>query len=828
LPSAQPSAPSAVAKFGTLLKRLRLEAGFSQEQLAERAHISVQAVGAYERGDRRAPYRDTLGLIIEALGASGAACKELAAAADQARRRGLGAAIPAPNSLDELRNNLPLQRTTLVGRGRDVAEVKELLGRHRLLTLVGSGGVGKTRLAIQVGAELVDCYPDGVWFVDLAPINDFALVASVVARTLGMSQTGGHRVDESIPSWLRHKKLLLILDNCEHVLEPLVALTDVILATAPGVCVLATSRQGLGISGEVAHRLGSLGVPVQTAVTAEDAMRYGAVELFVDRAAAADTRFLLADDNAPIVVEICRRLDGIALAIELAAARVKVLSIPNLAQRLDERFKILIGGSRTALPRQKTLTALIDWSYDLLTPQEQLLFARLGIFSGSFGLETVTAVCGGEGLDESHVFDLLASLIDKSMVAADTSGERERYRLLESTVAYALEKLSTNGECERLAQRHADFFRKQAEAADARYGTGSTVAWRAGIELELDNYRAAMEWALTRGNNALVGGAIAGALQWLWANTGLACEGRRWIELALSRLSENDHPRIVARLLLTLGWLLWGKPSYEAAKRASELYDSLGDVRFAARAQRHRGFALFQLGRVDDAHKTVTDALAASRSCGDSWSSAYCHSLLAIIARSQGDLGVERELHARALAGLKAAGDELGTARVLGSVAESEFAAGHAERALRSACKALALSSPGKHVTLTADTAGWYVNTAAYCIALSDLAGARKSAREGLRLSLRRQDDLSLAIALQHLALIAALANDTQCAVLLLGYVDTQYDKLGMNRQYTEQWGHDKLLTTLREVLNDSEIKRLAAEGAAWSEDQAIEEALRV
>ena len=588
---------------------------------------------------------------------------------------------------------------------------------------------------------------------------------------------------------------------------------------------MATSRQGLDLSGEVAHRLPSLAVPVEAALTAKDALRYGAVALFVDRAAAANTRFLLGDDNAPVVAEICRRLDGIPLAIELAAARVKVLSIPTLARRLNERFNILTGGSRTALPRQKTLTALIDWSYYLLTPQEQLLFARLGIFAGGFHLEDVVALCGG--VDEGDVFDLLASLTDKSLVVADTSGERERYRLLESTAAYALEKLSTNGERERLAQHHAEYFREQAEAADARYGAASTIAWRTHIEPEIDNYRAAMEWALSRNNDASLGGAIAAALQWLWANTGLAYEGRRWIELALPRLNENEHPRIIARLLLTLGWLLWGKRSYEAAERARQLFDSVGDIRFAARAQRHCGFALYQMGRVDEAYNAVTEALAASRACGDAWSVAHCLNLLSIVAGSRGDVRVERELRARALAGLKALGDELGAARVLGSAAESEFAAGHAEQALRLACEALELSSPGNQVAVTADRSGWYVNTAAYRIALGDLAGARESAREGLRLSLRGQDELSLAIALQHLALIAVLAGDIQRGIRLLGYVNRQYDQLGLKREPTEQWGYDKLLIALRETLDDNELKRLAAESAAWSEDQAVEEALK-
>ena len=437
--------------------------------------------------------------------------------------------FPALRSLDARPNNLPIQNTSFVGREQDIADVTELLERHRLLTLVGSGGLGKTRLALHVGAELLDRYPDGVWFVDLAPISDPELVSSVTAQALGMRQQPGQRVDEAIAHWLKPKKLLIIFDNCEHVVEPAAKLVASILATAPQVSMLATSRQALDIAGETVHRLPSLPLPADVAgLTVDQALHYGAILLFVNRATAVDTRFTLTDDTAPTVAEICRRLDGIPLAIELAAARVKVLSIPNLAQRLNERFRILTGGSRDALPRQKTLSALIDWSYDLLTPQEQLLFARLGVFAGGFGLEAATTICGAEDLDEIDILDLLASLTDKSLVVADTSGDTERYRLLESTAAYALEKLSAAGEREALTRRHAEHFRDQALAAEERWGTGSRYAWVAAAELELDNDRAALEWTLTRGNDAVLGGAIAGALIHVWWSTGLSVEGRYW------------------------------------------------------------------------------------------------------------------------------------------------------------------------------------------------------------------------------------------------------------------------------------------------------------
>jgi predicted ATPase/class 3 adenylate cyclase len=737
---------------------------------------------------------------------------------------GLSNEFPPLRSLDALPNNLPITRTSFVGRELDVVQVKELLTRHRLLSLVGSGGVGKTRLAQQVGADLLDRYPDGVWFVDFAPITDPELVSSVVAQALGMTQQAGRRIDEAIPHWLKRKTLLLILDNCEHVLEPVAALVASVLNTAADVRVLTTSRQALDIAGEAVHRVPSLSVPEHAVgLRREDALHYGAIALFVDRAMAADTRFVLTDDTVSIVAEICRHLDGIPLAIELAAARVKVLSIPNLAQRLNERFKILTGGGRDVLPRQKTLSALIDWSYDLLTPQEQRLFTRLGIFAGGFSLDAVTAVCGGEGLDEIESFDLLTSLTDKSLVVADTSGEHERYRLLESTAAYALEKLAL-GERARLARRHAEYYRVQADAADERSGTSSTLAWVVSVDLELDNYRAALEWALTHRNDAVVGGAIAGSLSKLWY-AGLAVEGRYWIELALEQVSDAEHPRIAAKLWLALSYFSSGRREHDAAKRSMRLYESLGDAHWAARARRSLAFALHQMGRRDEARDEIVRALTALRACGDTLGVAHGLNVQASIEWARGDLHTARELYAQGLAASKALGDEAGATVVLNNMAELEFADGHPEQALRLVSEALEInvrSKDSRNIALA------HNSSAAFRIALGDLTGARASAREALRWARQAGVELSTAISLQHLAVLSGMSGDARRAATLLGYVDARYRELGIEREATEKKGYDALLTILREQLTEDEIASLVAHGAAWSEDNAVEESRNV
>jgi predicted ATPase len=722
-------------------------------------------------------------------------------------------------------NNFPIARTEFIGRERDVAGIKELLSRHRLLTLVGSGGVGKTRLALQVGSELLEQYPDGAWFVDFAPISDPELVSSVTAQALGMHQQADRRVDEAIPLWLERKKLLLIFDNCEHVVETVASLADAILATAQDVRIVTTSRQALTIGGEELVRIPSLDVPHTVAeLSAAAVMEFAAVALFVARAKSVDKTFALTDDTAPIVADICRRLDGIPLAIELAAARVKVLSVPHLAERLNERFKILTGGSRSALPRQQTLSALLDWSYDLLTPQEQLLFARLGIFASGFGLDAATSVCGRDGLDEIEILDLLGSLTDKSLVVADTSGEHERYRLLESTAAYALEKLSASGERETLARRHAEYFRDRALTADERYGTGSTVAWLADVELELDNFRTALAWALTHGNDAVLGGAIAGALRGLWFSAGLGVEGRYWIGLALERVSEAEQPQIAARMRLGLTGLLSGQRMHDEAERAMRLYASAGNAQWLARAQRQLANALMQIGRLDEAQAAIEQALAAARACRDASNVAICLTYQAFIACAGGDVRAGRELFAQALAANKALGNESGIANVLGNLAELEFADGHPEQALRAVSEAHEINVRGKDAT---SIANGHTNSAAYRIALGDLPGARDSAREGLRVARQARNEQLIAIALQHLAELAGLGGDARRGAQLLGYVDAQYTALGLQRQITEQWGYDKLMGALRETLSADEIVQLTADGAAWSEDQAVEEALQ-
>jgi predicted ATPase/class 3 adenylate cyclase len=412
----------------------------------------------------------------------------------------LPAAFPPLRSLDARPHNLPLQLTSFVGRERELGEVARRLGAVRLLTLTGAGGVGKTRLALQTAAGLVEAHPDGVWLVELAPLADPALVPQAVAAAVGVREEPGRPLVATLADALRPKHLLLLLDNCEHLLDAAAALAAALLRACPGVRVLATSREALGLAGEAPYRVPSLALPApgSTPPVAAPA-RPEAVTLFVERAAVAQPAFAVTDRTAPAVVEVCRRLDGIPLAIELAAARVRVLPVEQLLARLDDRFRLLTGGGRTVPPRQRTLRATVEWSHALLSEAERALFARLAVFAGGFSLEAAEAVGAGDGVPTDEVLDRLSRLVDQSLVVADEAADgTARFRLLETLRQYAGERLAASGEAAAARDRHAAFYLALAEASRPPAAEHHDGAWLARLEREHDNLRAALAWTQPR------------------------------------------------------------------------------------------------------------------------------------------------------------------------------------------------------------------------------------------------------------------------------------------------------------------------------------------
>ena len=406
--------------------------------------------------------------------------------------------FPPLQSLKEIPHNLPVQLTTFIGREKEVEQIKKGLGKSRLVTLTGSGGTGKTRLLLQVASELLDHFKDGVWFIELAPIIDPDLVPNSVASVLGVREEPSHPLMTRLMDWFSDRELLIILDNCEHLLEACARFSDSVLRGSRTTRILASSREALGITGETAYRVPSLPTPdPKEQLNLEQLQKCESVQLFIERATQILPAFKVTQANSPAITQICHRLDGIPLAIELAAARVKVLSVEQIAERLDDRFRLLTGGSRTALPRQQTLRALIDWSYQLLSEQECLLFRRLAVFVGGWTLEAAEAVCSDRegGIGSGDILDLLSHLVDKSLVIVENNGKESRYHRLETIRQYAREKLFETAEVSRICDKHLDYLLNLAEQSETEMLFSNQVEWLKRLDDEFDNIRAGLEWS---------------------------------------------------------------------------------------------------------------------------------------------------------------------------------------------------------------------------------------------------------------------------------------------------------------------------------------------
>jgi predicted ATPase len=417
-------------------------------------------------------------------------------------------------------HNLPLQLTSFVGRGAQMTDVEKLLADNRLVTLTGAGGAGKTRLAVEIAVRIAPEFGDCVWYVDIAPVTHPGVVAVAVARALGLPDQPGRSTMDTLLRFVRDRQMLVVVDNCEHLLDACAELVVALLGAAPGLTLLATSREPIGVAGEVSWRVPSLSLDGE------------AIELFIDRASRARPDFRITDETAAAVAEICRRLDGIPLAIELAAARVRALSLAEILDGLHDRFRLLTGGARTAVRRQQTLRASVDWSHALLTEPERVLFRRLAVFLGGFDLDAAQAVAGSGELERYQILDQLTLLVDKSLVVAENTGARTRYRLLETVRQYALEKLAESGEADVVRARHRDHYTAMAALLDALARTGHEERLEQ-VEIEMDNLRSAFGWSLETGD---IGRALelASSLQPLWVARGRLREGRAWFDTALT------------------------------------------------------------------------------------------------------------------------------------------------------------------------------------------------------------------------------------------------------------------------------------------------------
>jgi DNA-binding NtrC family response regulator/predicted ATPase len=567
--------------------------------------------------------------------------------------------------------SLPLPVTSLIGREQELRDVARLLGAHRVVTLLGTGGVGKTRLALTAGGQLRERYPDGVWFVELATVPDAGLVAQAVASAVGLHEEASRPPRELLATALAHRQALLILDNCEHVVEACAELAEVLLRACPRLAVLATSRERLNIPGESAFRVPSLALPDEHERAPERLARSEAVRLFVERARLVAPGFALTAENAPLVAELCRRLDGLPLAIELAAARVRLLRVEQIVARLNDRFGLLTGGSRTMLPRQQTLRALLDWSHDLLSKSEQTLLRRLSVFAGGFTLEAVEGVCAGPEVDASQTLDLLAQLVDKSMViveAVDAAAPVARYGLLDTIREYCHERARAAGEVAWLRSRHQEWFLALAEEAERRSRGPEQIAWLDRLETEYDNLQTALSWRDEDRASDVLRLRLGAALWRFWEVRGGLREGLKWFERILADTG-HDAPAERARALNGAGNLARDVGDYRSAAthhtEALELRRQIGDPRDIARSLNNLGVIAHDQARYAEAEVFFAEAIPAWRDARDDEGLALTLNNLGRTRRFQGDFERAVVLGQEALELFRALDHAWGTAQEL-------------------------------------------------------------------------------------------------------------------------------------------------------------------
>ena len=708
------------AAFGPRLRRLREAAGLTQEELASRAGLTAKAVSALERGERKRPYPHTVRSLAEALELS------------QQERTVLTEAVPSRDGeppspgVALAPSSLPASLTPLLGRAREVEEIDSLLRQAsvRLVTLTGPGGIGKTRLAMEVVQKAGSYFPDGIAFVALAPLGDAALVMPTVSQALGLREVAGVHPIEVLRQHLGQKRFLLVLDNFEHVAEAAPEVVD-LLGSCPNLAVLVTSRAPLRVRGEREYSVSSLGVPDPSRMPeAEEVARTPAAELFVERAEEASPSFELTQANAAAVAAICWRLDGLPLALELAAAQTRFLGPTALLSRLDRALEA--GGARDLPERQRTMRATLDWSHDLLHEPEKELFRRLSVFAGGFTLETAEDVGAAGTVEAEDVLVLLGNLVEQSLVVFETSPVgRTRYRMLEPVRQYALERLRESGEAEEARRRHVRHYLALAEQAEPHIKGLDQAAWLDRLETENDNLRAAIGWSLEAGD-ASVAARFGWVLCMYWVMRARHSEGRLWMEQAVAMEGLADEMK--AKALWALAACVYGSGDDERLMAISEegvaLSRKVRDVRAEAYSQGMVGFAALQLGELDRATRFLEESLQLDRELGDDWAAAHILTHLAVVPLRQKDYSRAAAYAEEALELTNKTGDRLAGNIALYLLAQTSLASREHVRAARYFKDALVLTYEVSDLT-----------NAAYCLqGLAAVAEAQGKLRRTARL----------------------------------------------------------------------------------------------
>lgn len=807
--------PTGSPDFGKLLRSHRLSAGLSQEALAERARMSTHGISALERGYRHYPHRETLALLIGALRLTD---KQRLTFEQAATRPALPRKGPTTGDEGGLTTDspTPLAITSFVGRSVELRELSKLASANRLVTLTGPGGVGKTQTALRVANAI--CAPgERLFFVSLGAVSDSALVNSTVASALGAPQIHNRTWLDTVITWLRDQSATLVLDNCEHVIATAAELAQAVASACPRVRVLATSREPLRVAGESVYRLPSLEFPLAGNahdLSSTDARAFGSIELFVDRARSVDFHFNLTNENIPLIAEICRRLDGIPLAIELAAARTSSLSIATLASKLDARFRILSGGDRNALPRQKTMRAAIDWSYSLLSATERLAFDRLCVFVAGCTLESAVTVCGDSQVPEERVLDLLGSLLDKSLLARERGPGESRYYLLESFREYGLEQLESRGEDNEASCRHAGAIALLLQECHVEWELGPHPDWLFRYERDLPNVRAAFSWAI--GADPELAARIAAFAAPLFLRLSLLdegvglCERALGVAVAIPGATEAPLRHSLSMLYNNLGR---NDEALSQAFESAARYRELGEPRGLARALSQIANQSSLAGRFDDAGAAANEALKLVRELGDR------RLLAATLRRCATSFGMKDASRMRAMYSecamlFRSLGQHDDTARALQWWAVSEAVLGNYSEAVKHLTEAKQLAGEELAVAIAGDIVACSLSLGAH-----ERVGSL--AREALRLAAKSRHPIHLPFAISYVSALAQRCDAAQAA-RLWGYAWGRIRDAGWQPPDYERELAERTRSKLTDVLGETTSARYLAEGATLSEGEAV------
>lgn len=801
--------------FGEWLRHRRRELDLTQEELARQtgcARITIRKIEA----DQMHPSKQLSELLREHLGIPAGEREDFIHFA-RGRESAKPVAVIVP------RHNLPIPVSSFIGREREIAEVKRLIESSRLITLTGAGGSGKTRLALQVAGQVLDQFPEGVWFISFAPLSEPTLVQQTIASALKVRENPSQPLIQTLADYLHSKKLLLLFDNCEHLIAECAQTAERLLQACPQLHIMVTSREALSIAGEEQYYVPTLSLPeVKGTTSLEKLMRSEAVRLFIERAKAIKPDFTLTGKNAEVVIQICQHLDGMPLALELAAAQVKGLSVEQIAGHLDDRFHLLTGGSRTALPRQRTLLATIDWSYKLLSEEERIVLRRLAVFVGGWTLEAAEAVCGfGEGSSLDQTLNLQLRLIDKSLVVPETEGGEPRYRMLETIRQYAQEKLEETGEAGKVRAKHLDFFLAWGEQAGLGFRGREYRRWLDRMDKERDNLRSALGYAINSGQSesAL---RLVGATFWVWWIRGPWSEGQRWAETALAR-SSDEHTAAKARVLIALGIFNCMRSDILEGCKWSEqsiaIWRKLEDKWWQALSISLLGYFLINRQAAFD---LLREGLWLAREVDDKWLLATCLLSLGVSELRQGNPSEARTRFEESLGLIQALGDHMMRQDVIKGLGEVAATEKDYPRALRWYEEGLVLAHEIGDIDSIINL-GFCTGYVFQCCGDNDQAA--HLFRESLQVAVRSGEKYSLLRALAGLGVVAQARGDSCRAVRLLQASESLFDNLygRISIDLIERAWFEQYLAAARAQLGEERFLALRKEGQAMTLEQVIQ-----